>query len=57
MVKKKIKDLNKEEIKKICEKQEHCGTDCPLMLYAYEGVCLRDIGVKEKLEKEIEAEE
>ena len=50
---KKIKDLTEEEIKKICEERERCA-DCPLMLYKNANICLLDMEIKEKLEKEIE---
>lgn len=61
MVKKKIKDLTKEEAEKICNKHYVCN-ECPLDIYfsvSSKRYCIKNIiqSYKEDLEREIEVED
>ena len=51
---KKIKDLSKEEIEKICRNHNYCSI-CALS-FPDSRTCLNDRGIKEKLEEEVEVD-
>ena len=57
MINKKIKDLTREEIEKICVR--HSCENCPLILFEnfYNFICLNSYNIKENLNKIIEVED